>query len=198
MVTGPGHAGEREPSAENGRGRRVEDLARAAVGMVAPDEVTYFGDLSAQFFGSPARVLRSVPARGEATASGVPGGPEMITPVVVAAVSGALSDEIRELITAAARRGWRAARKLRARSGDARNACQRCPASHLRRDERAPSRFHGDQSLISQHAQRAQRRVPGDAVDLGQPGYGRYLLPRQQLPVIDLLTQVSRYPLIGR
>jgi len=82
--------------------------------------VAYFDSLTAQFFDSPARALHGAVPRDEPTSSGIPGAAEMITEVVVAAVSGALSDEIKAMIAAASRRGrsllrWRATRRLRAR-----------------------------------------------------------------------------------
>jgi hypothetical protein len=115
MVTGPDVAA-----------RRVTDVAREVVAIVAPAEAAYFDNLSAQFFGNPARALHPAPPRDEPTASGVPGAAELITSIVVAAVSGALSDEIKVMITAAARRGrsltrWRARRKLRARRDEVLN-----------------------------------------------------------------------------
>jgi hypothetical protein len=119
MVTGPPDAGPAQgPSA--GRDRRVKDVALAVVAKAAPAEVPYFDDLSARLFDSPARVLHPSRPRDEPTGSGIPGATELVTSIVVAAVSGTLSDEIKDLIAVAARRGrgllrWRARRKLRAR-----------------------------------------------------------------------------------
>jgi hypothetical protein len=102
-----------------GQGQRVDDIARAVVAMVAPDEAAYFEDLSAQFFARPARALQPGQPHDQANGSYLPGVLELVTSIVVAGVSGALSDEIKSLITAATRPGpslarWRARRKLRA------------------------------------------------------------------------------------
>jgi hypothetical protein len=123
VVTGPDVA---EP--ERGHGRRVKDVARAVVESVAPEEARYFDDLSAQFFDRPDRMLNPAAPRGEPTSyGGLAAAAEVITGIVIAGVSNALSDEIKDLINASGRRGRsllqrRAARKLRARRDDVLNA----------------------------------------------------------------------------
>jgi hypothetical protein len=126
MVTGPDVAV-----------RRVKDVARDVVAIAAPGETAYFDDLSAQFFDNPAQALHPAAPRDEPTGSGAQGAAELITSVVVAAVSGTLSDEIKTLITAAGRRGrsllrWRARRMLRARRDDVLNGELRAGPGQVR------------------------------------------------------------------
>lgn len=126
MVTEPDGTGQQGLSSTVGEGRTVAEIARAVVARAAPDEAPFFDELSGQFFASPARMLHPPRPRDEPTSSTIQGAAELITSIVVAGVSGVLSDEIKQMITAAARRSrgflrWRAARKLRACQDAVRN-----------------------------------------------------------------------------
>jgi hypothetical protein len=126
MVTGSAGSGDTAPVARSGRealaaghGQRVEDVARAVIAMVAPDELAYFDGLSAQFFASPARAVYPARPHDKLGGSNLPGVMELVTSIVVGGLSGALSDEIKAVIAVAIRPGpslarWRARRKLRA------------------------------------------------------------------------------------
>jgi hypothetical protein len=126
MVTGSAGSGDTAPVARSGRealaaglGQQVEDVARAVIAMVAPDELAYFDGLSAQFFASPARALYPARPHDKLGGSNLPGVMELVTSIVVGGLSGALSDEIKAVIAVAIRPGpslarWRARRRLRA------------------------------------------------------------------------------------
>jgi len=101
--------------------RRVEDLARAVVAAVAPEEIAFFDDLCAAFFDDPVEALQPPDHTEEPLAGGLSETVNLVTPLVLAALSGVVSDTIKdatgEAIRAGRRRVSRWRRKRRHQAG---------------------------------------------------------------------------------
>jgi hypothetical protein len=88
---------------ENGRDVRVRDLARAVVKDVAPQELQYFDVLCRRYFVNPERTLRPSP-RDSPAGSGLEVLVHPVTPIIVAALTSMLSDELKIGFTALVKR----------------------------------------------------------------------------------------------
>jgi hypothetical protein len=100
--------------------RTVGDTARAVILLAAPDEAAFFDDLSAAYFQDPARAMGLGKARSEPTGFPLYGVPEVVTPIVVGALTSALGAGITSVAGGwwqRLRHRWQV-RKIRAKGSD--------------------------------------------------------------------------------
>jgi len=88
-----------------GPARTVGDTARVVISLVAPEEVPFFDELSAAYFRDRGRALGKV--RREPTKFPIPGPAELVTAVVIGALTDALASGVTAGATRGARSGWR-------------------------------------------------------------------------------------------
>jgi hypothetical protein len=88
-----------------GPARTVGDTAQAVISLIAPEELPFFDELSAAYFRDPERALGQ--ARREATKFPIPGPTELVTAVVIGALTNALAGGVTAGATRVARGGWR-------------------------------------------------------------------------------------------
>jgi hypothetical protein len=114
---GRGHRNMQEPRAQDRPvggpqpSRLVAEVVQAVVAMVAPEEAASFDELCTAFFNDPGRALHPGGRPAGPLDYGIPEAHGLITPIVIATVSGLVSQAVREGISRASRRGlrsWRA------------------------------------------------------------------------------------------
>ena len=89
--------------------RTVGETARAVILLAAPNEAPFFDELSAAYFQDPARAMGRGQARSEPTGFPLPGVPEVVTPIVI----GALTNALGAGLTSAAGGWWQRLRRRR-------------------------------------------------------------------------------------